>query len=614
MEETTVLIVGAGPSGLALGALLGRMNIKVVILEKDAEVCEDPRGIVVNGDAVRISYQIGIGEGLTKRIGKDIGVLNFHRGNFRTSPFMTFDINIDWAEQSVSNNVTQFQPNYEREIRALLKEFPTCELRTSCEVIGREEKGDHSIIEYLDRDGTRKLIRTSWLVGADGKRGVVRKKFLEPEGIRQVESDWTYVGTWVAANLHITTPTPKSHPEFPLWKLGYTPEQVHDLFWPSGFHFCNYSERPAVSGRFGPPGSGFWRHEYSVEPTDSTDNVESQFWDLFGSWLVIPGHKLSRALKKTAVEFPRDCIKLLRCRPFTFAVKVVNEWYCRKTILIGDAAHVFPPFGGQGIATGIRDAQGLSWRLAMMSRVGISKEVEQKILLGWSQERRHAWKAAMRATKLNGSIVNLRSFFGGLLYRISMRALWWFPWIARYRTRQAFKDKLIYTRQTCPDGFFLESADGGQKVAQVWVRRAGEEPKLSDSAFIRDMSHISLLVVVRNAREVDPAEVAETLAAAALPETIITMDDVTYYHINGSGQDIDIDTKAGGEVYQPCNAEELTREGITPIQGYNYTAVQDRLASSAKFVLLRPDFFVHSVASDADGLLKNLKEVGAYFK
>lgn len=43
-----------------------------MILEKDQEVCEDPRGIVVNGDAVRISYQVGIGEGLTKRIGHSL--------------------------------------------------------------------------------------------------------------------------------------------------------------------------------------------------------------------------------------------------------------------------------------------------------------------------------------------------------------------------------------------------------------------------------------------------------------------------------------------------------------------------------------------------------------
>lgn len=126
----------------------------------------------------------------------------------------------------------------EREIRALLKDFPTCELRTGCEVVSREETPDHSIVEYVDQDGSRRQIRTSFLVGADGKTGVVRKRFLEPEGIRQVESVWPYVGTWVAINLKITTPTPQSHPDFPLWKLGYTPQQVHDAFWPSGFQYA----------------------------------------------------------------------------------------------------------------------------------------------------------------------------------------------------------------------------------------------------------------------------------------------------------------------------------------------------------------------------------------
>lgn len=194
---------------------------------------------MVNGDAVRMSYQIGIGEGLTKRIGKDIGVLNFHRGSFRTSPFMKFDIGVDWAQQSVSNNVTQFQPNYEREIRALLPGFPSVELRTGCEVVSRRDDdqggGRKVLVGYRDLDGRERFIRTSWLVGADGKRGVVRKKFLEPEGVRQEDGEWTYVGTWVAVNLKITTPTPETHRNFPLWKLGWTPERVHDLFWPAGF-------------------------------------------------------------------------------------------------------------------------------------------------------------------------------------------------------------------------------------------------------------------------------------------------------------------------------------------------------------------------------------------
>lgn len=48
---------------------------------------------------------------------------------------------------------------------------------------------------------------------------------------------WPYVGTWVAINLQVDLPTPEKHPEFPLWKLGYTPEQVHEEFWPKGFQY-----------------------------------------------------------------------------------------------------------------------------------------------------------------------------------------------------------------------------------------------------------------------------------------------------------------------------------------------------------------------------------------
>lgn len=123
----------------------------------------------------------------------------------------------------------------EREIRVLLKNHLTCDLRTGCEVITRREEDDHTIIEYKSQTGEVHTIRTSWLVGADGKRGVVRKKFLEPEGIRQEPGLYHYKGTWVAANLHITKPTPESHPDFPLWNLGYTPREVKEIFWPRHF-------------------------------------------------------------------------------------------------------------------------------------------------------------------------------------------------------------------------------------------------------------------------------------------------------------------------------------------------------------------------------------------
>ncbi|KAJ5467404.1 MonooxygenaseFAD-binding [Penicillium sp. IBT 31633x] len=610
MESTDVLIVGAGPSGLVLGALLGRMGIKVVILEKDQEVCEDPRGIVVNGDAVRISYQVGIGEGLTKRIGSDMGALNFHAGDFRQRPFMTFDLMPDWAEQSLSQNVTQFQPNYEREIRALLKTIPACDLRVGCEVLSRTENKDHSIIEYRTTDGTLHNIRTSWLVGADGKRGIVRKRFLEPEGIRQEDAVWPYVGTWIAINLDVDLPTPKTHPDFPLWKLGYTPKQVHSVFWPKGFHFCNDSRRPAVSGRFGPKGARFWRHEYSIGNEEEPEDPEQDFWNQFGPWMNLPGAQFSSALKGTTVSYPRECIKVLRCRPFRFATKVVNRWYCRQTMLIGDAAHVFPPFGGQGIATGIRDAQSLGWRLSIMIQLGITGVSRERILQGWNQERRHAWEAATLSTKLNGSIANMGFGWRESLFRFCMRVLWWLPGGARMRTRKAFRDKLIYNSTTCPDGFFLQSAGGGQKIAQVWVQQPGKDlPQLSDEVLLRDRSRIAILVLVRKASDFDPAAVEGTIEHLKLPSALLGSENVTYVNLTGA----DLASKNGVTAWRTCSKRDLEEVDITPVHEYNRDALGKRVPYSAKYIILRPDFFMHSVASDLSGLKGNLQHVKEYF-
>lgn len=389
----------------------------------------------------------------------------------------------------------------------------------------------------------------------------------------------------------------------------------------TGSSFCNDSQRPSVSGRFGPPGSGFWRHEYCVEPTEDLSDVEGQFWSLFYPWMKIPGSSLSPILHGTEVEFPRDCIQVIRCRPFTFATKVVNRWFSNRTLLVGDAAHVFPPFGGQGIATGIRDAQSLAWRLAVMSRLDVGTEVKDKILRGWSQERRHAWNAAMQATKLNGSIVNERRLVGGLLFRIWMRVLWWFPGIVWRRTHAAFRDKLIYDHESCPDGFFLSGSGGGRKVAQVWVRRGVETPQLSDAAFLRDLSGLSLLVLVRDEeRRIAEKDVEGLIKQANLPGALLAIENVTFYHIDGksgeTGRIKDGEAAYGDAAvadYYPCSGQELLRHGIKPIRGYDWTAVQDRLGLDANLVLIRPDFFIHSTASTVQEMAANLQKVREYF-
>jgi 2-polyprenyl-6-methoxyphenol hydroxylase-like FAD-dependent oxidoreductase len=70
-------------------------------------------------------------------------------------------------------------------LRLEIAKLPSLDLRSGCEVIGRTEDRETVVVEYKDRDGDIRELRAKWLVGADGKGGVVRKRFLEPEGIKQ---------------------------------------------------------------------------------------------------------------------------------------------------------------------------------------------------------------------------------------------------------------------------------------------------------------------------------------------------------------------------------------------------------------------------------------------
>ncbi|KAL5614116.1 hypothetical protein FOVSG1_003179 [Fusarium oxysporum f. sp. vasinfectum] len=215
METTDVIIVGAGPSGLALALALSYYKVRSVILEKNRDVCQDPRGIALAGDSHRIMELLGISSSKLSGFGQNdmpsfvsaLKAIHFHRDSFNNKPFLSVDSYSDYHNQCLPGATLILQPRLEEELRSLLQSSEYAQLRAE---------------EYF--------------VGADGKRGIVRKEFLEPRGVEQAEGKIHYAAKWVAANLRITIPTPKSHPYFPLWKLGYKPEEVWDIFWPEGFH------------------------------------------------------------------------------------------------------------------------------------------------------------------------------------------------------------------------------------------------------------------------------------------------------------------------------------------------------------------------------------------
>ena len=618
MEETEVVIVGAGPSGLFLALLLAQYEVRSIVLEKEWEIVQDPRNIVMVGDGVRTVESMGLGRALAEA-SQLHQQLKFHLDSFKNAEYLAFPQNTDLLEQTLPGVLFMSQPRLEKVLREEIGRSQYCELKVGCQVTDRQETENGVVVEYVEapRESSApeleqppRQIRARWLVGADGKKGIVRKRFLEPHGITQQAGRYAYEATWIAANLQISLPTVETHPELPVWKLGMSPEQVYNIFWPKDWHLVTHPKEAVAAGRFGPPEDRLWRHEFELESTwkdgeDGRDALE-MFWanltpSITRDASTIPG-------LKGEMTFPRDCIKVRRCRPFTFAHKVAGPtWHHNRTIIIGDAAHVFPPFGGQGIASGVRDAVGLACRLLILTelKVPATSGLADRLLGTWFSERRVGVDISAELTETNGKLTNqkwrllayLQVFVGTILCSI--------PWLQYLVTKQIFRDDLGY--RDAKGGFFLPEYGGGVKVSQIFVWKGSEDkPVRSDEIMRRNRSLITVLVIADGAATAARVTAAKQLVQAInLDPVIVSADSVCILDFNGTYE------SSKTPKYTPCGLDELTSHGIAPFPGYDEKTFMRRLGKGTKFAILRPDTLVFALCKSVEELDDSLKKLKA---
>ena len=502
----------------------------------------------------------------------------------------------------------------ERALREAIEESKFCKLQVGCEVIGRQEIDDGVIVEYSksskESDHTEKgrssqQIRGRWLVGADGKTGVVRKRFLEPSGITQKVGKYEYTGTWIAANLQISLPTPETHPDLPIWALGVSPEEFYNIVWPKDWHFCTHPKEAVATGRFGPQEDRLWRHEFELDYVwkDDMDSL-TVFWKNLTPSIThdtssIPG-------LAEPMTYPRDCIKVLRCRPFTFVQKVAGPaWHHKRTIIIGDAAHVFPPFGGQGIASGIRDAVGLSWRLAILTKLDISgRSVKaDRVLDEWFRERRQGIDASVDITMTNGRLTSQKWRALAYLQVAVGTVLLQIPWLLNKITKNIFRDDLGY--KAAKDGFFLPEYGGGGKLSQIFVQRNSiGKPIRSDAILCRTCPLITILVV-SNGKETSArvSKVKQLIQAIVSNPLIVSEDSVFVFDPTNTCEETAVPK------YSPCTFADLQDHSITPFPGYSEKTFLQRLGSYTQFAVLRPDTIIFSLCKSVEDLDISLKKM-----
>ncbi|NKE61395.1 bifunctional 3-(3-hydroxy-phenyl)propionate/3-hydroxycinnamic acid hydroxylase [Lentzea sp. PSKA42] len=310
-----VVIVGAGPVGLALGRMLGLRGHDVLILERWPEPYPLPRAVHFDDEIGRVFGSMG----LTDEVRAISQAVPDHY-EWRNAAGETL-VRIDWSGTGPNGwPVANFfsQPDLERVLTDAVQDLPNVKLLRGAEVVGIEELPDQVVVTH----GKQRRSFARYVVGCDGANSFVRERMGATVRDLGFFFDWLIVDT------------------VPLDRREWSPQN---------WQLCD-PRRPTtvVSG-----GPGRRRWEFMRLPGESREELNSaaKAWELLEPW--------GRTPENTTLE---------RHAVYTFAARWADRWQAGRLAIAGDAAHQMPPFAGQGMCSGLRDAANLSWKLDLVLR------------------------------------------------------------------------------------------------------------------------------------------------------------------------------------------------------------------------------------------------------
>jgi 3-(3-hydroxy-phenyl)propionate hydroxylase len=421
--DTDVLVVGFGPVGAALAALLGRHCIRALAIDKAVEIFTKPRAIALDNDALRILQMIGVRDGEFTTVA--IPHVQYHSPLFgRFARIRTAGV-IDGHPMLV----TFHQPELERVLRQKVAEHASVVTRLGAALEDLVDDGEFVHARLTDAQGAELRARARFVVGCDGANSLVRRLLgLEFEG-RTFAQDWLIVDA-------CDVPDPIDHVEFVCDPGRPTPHMV-------------------APGRR-------QRWEFMLRPGEDAQAMErpESVRKLLAPWCDI------------------DHIRIERTAVYRFHARTARAFSRGRCFLAGDAAHVTPPFAGQGLVSGLRDVANLAWKLAGVLR----GQLDGRVLDSYDTERRpHAIK-----------IINLARFLGALVMPSNRAVAFALHGLIRTLrvlpvSRALFDDLKIKPENTFQAGLFQrnrkhERLRAGSALPQGWVRPHGGNPTLSDDA------------------------------------------------------------------------------------------------------------------------------------
>jgi len=311
--DCDVLVIGGGPTGVTLASLLAKRGVHVIVAEKEAAIFPLPRAAHIDHEGMRILQDAGAAEAVmatSRRADR------YEFRNAKGKVLLCFDgtEGIGPGGWPVANMI--HQPSVEAALRRVLAERAPDALRTGWEILSFTQDAESITAQFATPDGER-AIRSRWLVGADGARSPVRKAC----GI--TFEDLGFEEPWLVVDVLVDDPA----------RLPAVNLQICD------------PARPTTCVLMG---EGRHRWEFMILPGEDPEEISAP-------------DKVERLLAPWNVE---GAVTIERTAVYTFRARIAERWRIGRVLLAGDAAHQTPPFAGQGLCSGLRDAANLAWKLA----------------------------------------------------------------------------------------------------------------------------------------------------------------------------------------------------------------------------------------------------------
>lgn len=359
-EVFDVVVIGYGPVGQIMAALLGKQGHRVGVFERWPDLYGRARAGHFDHEIMRIFQSVGAADAIAEDAYRADQYI-FKNGHGET--LMTFDWHLDGISGWPSDYI-MYQPSVEYALDIAVRSQPTVEVHQGWEAT--EVSQDQDLVEVTLRrvgnsavgkkvltDETR-VVKARYLVAADGANSFVREKL----GI--ASQDFGFRESWLVCDLEPTSPL---HFEFDNGQV-CDPARPHCLFQ---------------------LGKNHRRFEFSLLPGEDIETMYTTdvAWKLMEPYHVTPANA-----------------ELIRHAVYTFESKLAERWQEGRIFLAGDAVHLMPPFMGQGMCSGMRDATNLAWRLDLVLRQVTGPE----ILDAYQEERSPHSEALVKMSIMAGEV------------------------------------------------------------------------------------------------------------------------------------------------------------------------------------------------------------------